>query len=156
MGNFLLNNKPLKPAQVVKEERLIVSNEYQIIHAQYRARRRAEQLGLQSNCCYHVATAVTELATNLLRHAGSGEIWLRDINSDQRRGIEIISVDHGPGITDINLALRDGFSTSGGLGGGLPGIKRLMDELWIKSESGYGTWIAARKWLRLKSSDNYA
>jgi len=141
----------LKPVNSQREEWLIVSAECHITNAQYQARRRAAQLGFEPNICYHIATAVSELVTNLLRHAGGGEILIRDIYADSSQGIEIISLDHGPGIADINLALREGFSTSGGLGGGLPGIRRLMDELWITSELGRGTRVITRKWLRVKS-----
>lgn len=144
---------PLKPVTIEKEERLIVSAEYHIINIQYRARRRSAQLGFKSNACYAVATAVTELATNLLRHAGGGEIIIRDIYSTAHSGIEILSLDQGPGIADLNLALSEGFSTNGGLGGGLPGVKRLMDDLWINSEPGRGTCIIARKWLRINSAE---
>ena len=94
-----------------------------------------------------IATAVSELARNIVAYAGSGTLDAIAVMSNSRKGIEIVCEDRGPGIEDIGLAFRDGYSTSGGMGMGLPGSRRLMDELDLKSEKGKGTTVLIRKWL---------
>ena len=95
-----------------------------------------------------VATAISEVARNIVSYAGSGEIILRIVQRGQRRGITVVARDKGPGIADIEQAMEDGFSTSRGLGLGLPGSKRLMDEFELVSEVGKGTEITMTKWER--------
>ena len=94
-----------------------------------------------------IATAVSELVRNILKYAGSGEIRLRRVKEYSRRGIEIEVVDRGPGIADCEMAMRDHFSSSGTLGMGLPGVKRMMDEFSLESTPGEGTRVTARKWI---------
>ncbi|MDQ5908054.1 MAG: serine/threonine-protein kinase RsbT [Pseudomonadota bacterium] len=107
----------------------------------------ARRLGFGSTAAYHLAIAVTELAINICHHAGSGEICLRTITDQDRIGIEVIARDRGPGIADIELALRDGYSTWGSLGCGLSGVQRLLDELEIDSKAGQETRVRGCKWL---------
>lgn len=126
-----------------------IIEETHIAEARRAAFLMATDWGLNRTAAYYVATAVSELATNMLFHAGGGEIRLNAIEQPNRVGIEVIAQDWGPGITDVELALSDGFTTAGGLGCGLPGAKRLMDELEIQSEPGQGTRILARKWKSL-------
>jgi serine/threonine-protein kinase RsbT len=95
-----------------------------------------------------IATAISEVARNIVSYAGSGEIVMRVVEQGQRRGITVVARDKGPGIADIERAMEDGFSTSRGLGLGLPGSKRLMDEFELVSEVGKGTEITMTKWLR--------
>jgi serine/threonine-protein kinase RsbT len=95
-----------------------------------------------------IATAISEVARNIVSYAGSGEIVMRVAQRGQRRGIIIVARDKGPGIADIERAMEDGFSTSRGLGLGLPGSKRLMDEFKLVSEVGKGTEITMTKWER--------
>jgi serine/threonine-protein kinase RsbT len=95
-----------------------------------------------------IATAISEVARNIVSYAGSGEIVLRVVRQGQRRGITVVARDQGPGIADIERAMEDGFSTSRGLGLGLPGSKRLMDEFELVSEVGKGTEITMTKWER--------
>jgi serine/threonine-protein kinase RsbT len=95
-----------------------------------------------------VATAISEVARNIVSYAGSGEIVLRVVQRGQRRGVTVVARDKGPGIADIERAMEDGFSTSRGLGLGLPGSKRLMDEFGLVSEVGKGTEITMTKWER--------
>ena len=90
---------------------------------------------------------ILELTRNLLAHAGSGEIQLASISDNTRQGMAITASDSGPGIPDIDLAMRDGYSTAQTLGAGLPGVRRLADEFAISSEVGVGTTIRAMKWL---------
>jgi len=95
-----------------------------------------------------IATAISEVARNIITYAGSGEIVLRVVQRGQRRGVLVIARDRGPGIADIERAMGDGYSTSRGLGLGLPGSKRLMDEFELVSEVGKGTEITMTKWER--------
>lgn len=95
-----------------------------------------------------IATAISEVARNIVSYAGSGEIVLRVVERGQRRGITVVARDRGPGIPDIERAMEDGFSTARGLGLGLPGSKRLMDEFELVSEVGRGTEITMTKWER--------
>lgn len=95
-----------------------------------------------------LAAAISEVARNIVTYAGKGEIILRTEEASSRRGITVIARDHGPGIEDIELALQDGYSTSGGFGLGLPGVRRLVDEFEIASEPGKGTTVTLTKWKR--------
>ena len=94
-----------------------------------------------------IATAISELARNIVTYAKQGEIRLKVIEgSPDRRGIQVIAHDDGPGIADLDQALRDGFSTSGSLGVGLPGVRRLVDEFHIDSQRDRGTTVTITKW----------
>jgi len=94
-----------------------------------------------------IATAVSELVRNILKYADSGEIKLRRIKDYGRRGIEIEVFDRGPGIEDCEAAMQDHYSSSGTLGMGLPGVRRMMDEFTLESTPGEGTRVTARKWI---------
>jgi serine/threonine-protein kinase RsbT len=97
----------------------------------------------------HIATAASELANNLWMYARhGGEVRLTLLEAAPQRGVELVSQDDGPGIADVALALTEGYSTAGGMGCGLPGVRRLMDEFEIDSRPGQGTRIVARKWTR--------
>lgn len=113
------------------------------VHA---TRRLAAEAGLAEAKQFMAATAVSELARNILAYAGHGWICLGIVERGSARGIEIVAEDNGPGIEDIQKALSDNFSTGGTLGIGLPGAKRMMDELTIESKPGSGTRVVARKW----------
>jgi serine/threonine-protein kinase RsbT len=95
-----------------------------------------------------IAAAISEIVRNIVEYAGEGEVELCLSEPPDRRGIVIIARDQGPGIHDLGLALQDGYSTSGSLGVGLPGARRLMDEFEIQSEPGRGTVVTMRKWAR--------
>jgi len=125
-----------------------ISHEHHIQVASRHALQRAEMVGMSHLDCHYVATAVSELANNLFFHAADGGIiQFHAIASDGRNGIEIVAQDDGPGIACIDSAMVDGFSTNGGMGSGLGGAQRLMDEFEIESTHGLGTRIVARKWL---------
>ena len=94
-----------------------------------------------------IATAISELARNILEYAQMGEIRLHSLDKGGRSGIAIVAHDEGPGIPDMARALQDGYSTGKGLGLGLPGVRRLMDEFEIVSSVGKGTTVTARKWV---------
>ena len=92
-----------------------------------------------------VATAVSEVCRNIVRFAGCGEVVV-ELLEGRRRGIQVVARDGGPGIPDVDRALGDGLSTDGGLGLGLPGVRRPMDEFAIASEPGHGTTVTMTKW----------
>lgn len=106
-----------------------------------------EQLGFRKTQRFKTATATSELARNILRYATEGIITISKLSENGKTGIEIVAEDKGPGIEDVELAMQDGYSTSGSLGLGLPGSKRMMDEFEIKTILGEGTKVTIRKWL---------
>ena len=128
----------------MNEVHIQVSGESDIAEAARCARRFARSIGLGKVQAHYVATAASELATNLLVHAGGGRFEVRVLPG--RPGIELQAIDYGPGIADLEQAMQEGFSTTGSLGCGLPGVKRLMDEMDIESRIGQGTSVRARKW----------
>lgn len=128
--------------------RIEILSEVDIVTARQRAREVAEAIGFTGADLTLIATAVSELARNIVQHAGHGEILVAAASENGRTGLWMVARDNGPGIVDVELALRDGYSTAGSLGLGLPGARRLMDELEITSTDGSGTVVEARKWLR--------
>ncbi len=110
-----------------------------------RSRMDAWGFPLAKQCM--IATAVSELATNVFIHAGQGVITIAQLKGSNNTGIEIIAEDSGPGIPDIETAMIEGYSTAGSLGVGLPGTKRLADEFSIQSTVGQGTRAIIRAWL---------
>jgi len=126
--------------------RIAISSDVDIVKARQAGRRVAESVGFVFTELALVATAISELARNIVRYARSGEIAIRPITNSARRGIQIVAQDHGPGIRDVEQALQIGFSTAGGLGLGLPGVRRLMDEFDIQSKLGRGTTVRITKW----------
>ena len=93
-----------------------------------------------------IATAISEIARNIMSHAGRGEIAISVVAINGRKAIEVVASDAGPGIVDIERAMQDGYSTGAGLGLGLPGAGRLMDHFEVRSEVGVGTTVVMRKW----------
>jgi serine/threonine-protein kinase RsbT len=125
-----------------------IRNEIDVIIARQRARELASELRFSSSELTLIATAISEVARNIVIYAGAGEITFRIIEQGQRRGLVVFAGDRGPGIADIERAMQDGYSTSRGLGIGLPGSKRLMDEFAVSSEVGRGTVVTMIKWER--------
>ena len=123
-----------------------VNSDQDIVVARQKGRSLALALGFSSGDATLIATAISELARNIVTYAKSGQIRIAPINGSSRQGIQVAAHDSGPGIPDIPLALRDGFSTSGSLGLGLGGVKRLVDEFEIVSEVNRGTKVTAKKW----------
>jgi len=134
-----------------EEKRIEISEEIDIAKAVSEARVLAETAGFRQTEQYMVATAVSELARNIFIYAMKGEVTIRVLDRRTKKGIEIIAEDNGPGIENIGKAMEDHFSTSAGLGLGLPGVKRLMDEFIINPERRIGTKITARKWIQEKN-----
>ncbi len=117
-----------------------------IVLARQKARQLAGEIGFSVTELAVIATAVSELARNVVLYARHGEVVLRLVDQGERRGIVVAARDDGPGIPDLTKAMQSGYSTSGSLGLGLPGVKRLMDEFEIVSEVGKGTTVTAKKW----------
>ena len=130
----------------VGEIRVEINSDQDIVIARQKGWVLASELGFSSGDATLIATAISELARNIVSYARRGEIKLKGIHGSSRIGILVIASDDGPGILDIRQALRDGFSTSGSLGLGLPGVRRLMDEFEINSQPGKGTMVAVKKW----------
>ncbi|MFA4835250.1 MAG: anti-sigma regulatory factor [Dehalococcoidia bacterium] len=130
-----------------RERSVLIKDEYDIVNARSTGKQMASEIGMGVVDQSRIATAVSELARNIIVYAGKGVISFQHVNG-ARDGLEIMAVDSGPGIADIELAMSDGYSSGGGLGIGLPGTRRLMDEFTINSELGRGTVITIRKWRR--------
>lgn len=128
------------------EIRVAINSDQDIVLARQKGRAMAAELGFSSGDSTLIATAISELARNIVSYARQGEITLKGVQGSSRVGILVVAEDDGPGIPDIRQALRDGFSTSGSLGLGLPGVRRLMDEFEITSQPGQGTTVAVKKW----------
>ena len=130
---------------------LRISSESDATRSLIAASRFADEIGFSRADCQGIATAVSELARNILKYAGNGEILFERVGTDRQTGVQITARDRGPGIADIEAAMQDHFSSSGTLGLGLPGVKRLMDEFEIDSSPGAGTRVTVRKWREAPS-----
>lgn len=128
--------------------RVAVSRDADIVTARQLGRELATKAGFAGSDLTLIATAISEVARNIVSYADNGEILLDLTERDGRRGLLVVARDHGPGISDIDQAMQDGFSTGKSLGLGLPGARRLMDEFEIASELGKGTTVTMRKWCR--------
>jgi len=126
-----------------------IRSEGDIVTTRRTVREVAQRLGFGITDVTRIVTATSELARNIVLYAGAGVIRWRELGKSSRVGVELTLEDNGPGITDIEQAMQEGYTTSGGLGLGLPGTKRLMDEFEIASEVGRGTRVTVRKWRRL-------
>jgi serine/threonine-protein kinase RsbT len=125
-----------------------IEDELDIVRARQEGRQLAKDTGFGPVDLARVATAISELARNIYNYARPGAIELTPVQKGSRRGLQVVARDEGPGIRDVEEAMRDGYTTSGGLGAGLPGTRRLVDDFEIVSQEGVGTCITARKWLR--------
>lgn len=125
-----------------------IQSDLDIVAARQTGRDLAAHLGLTPTDAILVATAISELARNIYQYAGRGEIELKRIERGGQTGLAVVARDAGPGIANVSLAMQDGFSTSGSLGLGLPGVQRLMDEFDLTSSPDGGTTITIKKWKR--------
>ena len=123
-----------------------IKRDTDIVLACQKGRTLASTLGLSGNDQVIIVIAISEVARNILFYAECGEIILSPVLQDEKQGLVVIARDNGPGIADIERVLQDGYSTGGGLGLGLSGAKRLMDEFEIISQVGRGTTITMKKW----------
>ena len=125
-----------------------IGHDADIVTARQKGREMATGIGFKGTDLTLIATAISEVARNILTYAKSGEIILHSEEAGVRKGIVVVAADQGPGIPDVDEAMRDGFSTGNSLGLGLPGAKRLMDEFQINSAVGKGTTVTMKKWVR--------
>jgi serine/threonine-protein kinase RsbT len=129
------------------ERHVPIRNELDIVMARKQVREEAWGAGLRGTAVESLATAVSELARNIVVHAGHGELVIRVVVVGGRRAIIVAACDGGPGIGDIDRAMQDGFSTQGSLGMGLPSARRLTDEFEIVSAAGAGTTVQVTTWI---------
>jgi serine/threonine-protein kinase RsbT len=125
-----------------------IEQETDIVTARQKGRELAALSGLSPTEQTLLATAISEVARNIVVYARHGEVILTVVEQKGRRGVMVVARDEGPGITNPDLAMRDGYSTTRSLGMGLPGAKRLMDEFELSSIVGKGTTIVMKKWVR--------
>ena len=126
--------------------RITIRDDQSLTAAVLEATRLAKETGLSSVAAQQVATVTSELARNILKYAGRGQIELEGLEHKGRKGIRLIASDSGPGIEDIEQAMAEHYSTGGTLGLGLSGAKRMMDDFTVTSQPGQGTRVEAVKW----------
>ena len=125
-----------------------IDSEGDIVSVRKTVRETATAIGFSMTDVTRIVTAASELARNVFHYAGTGAMKCRSTGPGGNAGIELIFQDEGPGIPDIDQALEPGYTTADGLGLGLPGAKRLMDEMEIESHVGKGTVVTVRKWAK--------
>jgi len=124
-----------------------IQNSADIVAAREQGRALASQAGFSHSNLTIIATAISEVAHNIVEYAKEGQVIITLVTDASKRGVEIVASDEGPGIPDVTTVMRDGFSTGKGLGIGLPGARHLMDEFAIASSVGSGTVITMKKWV---------
>ena len=128
--------------------RVAIRTDADVVTARQAARAMGAELGFGSTDLTLLATAISEVARNVTTYAGEGEVRLRTVDVNGRRGIEVVAADEGPGIEDVERAMQDGYTTGNGLGLGLPGTRRLVDDFELETAPGAGTRIRLVKWSR--------
>ena len=129
------------------ETRIAITSSADIVRARQKGRALAMAMGFDGADLTLIATAISEVARNIVDHAKQGNIMLGTIRQGNRHGVMIVARDEGPGIPDVARAMQYGYSSRKGLGVGLPGAKWLMDEFDVDSEVGKGTTVTMKKWL---------
>jgi anti-sigma regulatory factor (Ser/Thr protein kinase) len=132
--------------RVADDVRVEIAADTDIVEARGEGRALATRLGFSRTDATLIATAISEIGRNILHHAGRGEVAIAETAGDHSLGIEVVARDQGPGIPDVERALSEGYATGNGLGLGLPGAQRLMDEFSIETQPGRGTTVTMRKW----------
>lgn len=127
------------------EVRVAITSDEDLVTARAQGRALAEQLGFPRPDPTLIATAISEIARNIVVHVGQGEIILRPVENTNRYGLTVIAIDEGSGIRNVEAALRDDYSGRGGLGLGIPGARRLMDDFTMESDAD-GTTVTMTKW----------
>ncbi len=128
------------------EVQIAIGSDEDLVPARAQGRALADSLGFSRTDATLIATAISEIARNILVHAGAGEVRLKPAREDRRSGVVVEASDEGPGIRDLEAALREGYGTKGGLGLGLPGARRIMDDFEIETAAGSGTIVRMTKW----------
>jgi serine/threonine-protein kinase RsbT len=131
---------------VADSVRVAIASDSDVVTARQAAREMGAGLGFSSTDLTLLATAISEVARNITTYAGTGEVAVRVLRERGREGIEVVASDEGPGIADVELALQDGYTTGNGLGLGLPGARRLVDEFDLDTRPGAGTRVRLVKW----------
>lgn len=146
----LLGTALLERHRALRTDRITLPlrSDEDVVGLRRQARERAVAIALSLVDQTKLVTAASELARNTIKYGGGGEVHLDALEDGFKRGVGLIFVDDGPGIPDLDQALRDGFTTGGGLGLGLGGSKRLVDEFAIDSRAGEGTAVSVVKWKR--------
>ena len=134
--------------QIKKTENFSLKNPMDIVMVRQSVRRHAAEMGFSLVDQTKLVTATSELARNMVDYGGGGNICIQQLNNDTQAGLRVTFEDHGPGIPDVELAMQDGFTTGNGLGQGLPGARRLVDEFEIDSTLGKGTRVVITRWNR--------
>lgn len=127
--------------------RVRIQSSADIVAARQQGRALASRVGFSNSNLTIIATAISEVTRNIVEYAKEGEVVITLVNDANKKGVKIVAADQGPGIADVSTAMRDGYSTGKGLGIGLPGARRLMDEFEIASEIGTGTTVTMKKWV---------
>ena len=130
------------------ELRCLIAADTDVVQARQAGRELAAEVGFSAGDQTVIAAAISEIARNILMYAKRGEVRFTKVVDGTRQGLIVVAEDDGPGIRDVSRAMQDGYSTSGGLGLGLPGARRLMDDFEVVSAPGQGTRITMRKWKR--------
>ncbi len=133
---------------MANEIRVPIGSDVDIVRARQQGRVFAAKLGFNGSDLTLIATAISELARNIIEHAQRGEIIIGPLTKEGKQGICIVAHDEGPGIPDVNIAMLDGYSSRKSLGLGLPGTRRIVDEFEIRSRLGEGTTVTVKKWER--------
>jgi serine/threonine-protein kinase RsbT len=128
------------------EVRIVIATDADLVTARAEGRAMAQRLGFPRPDPTLIATAIYEIARNIVLHAGGGEIVLRPVGGHDRYGLVVVATDDGPGLRDVDSSLRDDYSGRDGLGLGLPGARRLMDEFELSSDAESGTTVTMTKW----------
>ena len=128
------------------EVRVRIQSSADVVTARQQGRILAARLGFSNSNLTVIATAISEITRNIVEYAKEGEVRISLVENGARRGVRVVATDTGPGIPDISVVMRDGYSTGQGLGIGLPGSRRLMDEFEIESTVGQGTTVTMTKW----------
>jgi serine/threonine-protein kinase RsbT len=133
---------------VADEIRVPIEKDEDVVVARSKARELAAGLGFSGTDLTLLATAISEIARNITAYAERGEVCITTVKRGDRSGVKVVATDNGPGIADLSLALRDGYTSGNGLGLGLPGARRLMDEFDVDTQLGRGTKVTMLKWGR--------
>lgn len=130
----------------LKTERLVVKSQNDVVLVRQKTRVWSAEIGMSLVDQTKIVTAASELARNTVVHGGGGEVVVEVLEDGGRRGVRLTFEDKGPGISNLDLAMRDGYTTGNGLGMGLSGSKRLVNDFDIKSEVGAGTTVTVVRW----------
>lgn len=143
----IMAEKNERPDLAACDRTFNVTTDKDVVRIREYSRIVAEKIGFSANERTLIATVVSEICRNIIEYAKTGQVIIQVLLQNSRIGILITAVDNGPGISNIDMAMKDGFSTGRGMGIGLPGSRRIMDDFEIESTPEYGTTVIMRKWL---------